>query len=275
MTANGVFAVSRAVFDHPIFAPEPYTEREAWLWLCGAAVWQTTRVRAGRALIELSRGQLAFSNRFLATKWRWSEARVRRFLKRLKIDAMIATQATHQTTHITICNYDKYAFGRRTDEQKTDAQTDAEATHKRRKEEEGLRKIKKEEEKETTLFSDWPSDAFELFWRKYPERVGKKAALKALAAAKRTGATWAHVMFGLDRYIAEKPPDRAWCHPSTWLNGRRWDDEPSVNGGKSGTANRQSPSDRAYELAEKIRQYEITEGIGRPPFDVGGDHSRR
>lgn len=136
MAERGVFAIDRAVFDHPIFAPEPYTEREAWLWMIGAAAWKPMRVRVGRAPIELARGQLAFATRFLATKWRWSEARVRRFLKRLEIDAMIVTQTTHQATLITLCNYDKFAFGRRTDDAPSDAQTDAQATRSRRKEEE-------------------------------------------------------------------------------------------------------------------------------------------
>jgi hypothetical protein len=133
---SGVFAVDRGVFDHPIFAPEPFTEREAWVWLCGSAAWKATRIRCGRVLVELDRGQLAFATRFMARKWKWSEARVRRFLKRLEIDAMVTLSATHETTRITICNYDKYAFGRRTDDAPTDAQIDAPATHRRRKEEE-------------------------------------------------------------------------------------------------------------------------------------------
>lgn len=89
---------------------------------------------------------------------------------------------------------------------------------------------------------DYPSDAFDQFWRFYPHKVGKKAALKAFAAAKRTGVTWARLRFALDRYVAEKPPDRAWCNPATWLNQGRWDDEPANNptGRTFGTGNRNS-----------------------------------
>jgi hypothetical protein len=32
---SGTFCVTRA-FDHPVFAPDPFTEREAWLWLIAA-----------------------------------------------------------------------------------------------------------------------------------------------------------------------------------------------------------------------------------------------
>ena len=136
MTERGVFAVARGIFEHPMFAPEPFTEREAWIWMLEQAAWKATRVRVGRAKVDLSRGQLAFATRFLATRWRWSEARVRRFLNRLVNDAAVTTQATRDATQITICNYDKYQFGRRADDAHGDAQTDEPATHSRRKEEE-------------------------------------------------------------------------------------------------------------------------------------------
>lgn len=162
--SGGVFAVSRGVFDHPSFAPEPYTEREAWLWLIGDAAWKPHKRRAGRVIVDLKRGQTAHATRFLATKWKWSEARVRRFLNRLKIDAMVELQATRETTQITICNYDKYAFDGRTGDAPSDAQTDAPATHARRRVEE-VKKDKKEEDsslrslqprkRKTSLPEDW------------------------------------------------------------------------------------------------------------------------
>lgn len=136
MTSHGVFAVDRGIFEHPMFAAEPFTEREAWMWLFGMAAWKDCRVRVGAAHISLNRGQMAFALRFLARKFKWSEPRVRRFLKRLQIDAMVLVQATRQATLITICNYDKYAFGRRTDVAPIDAQNVTEPTHARRKEEE-------------------------------------------------------------------------------------------------------------------------------------------
>lgn len=133
---SGVFAIARSSFDHPFFKPERFTEREAWWWLCGAAAFKPMRVRFGRTMIDLERGQCAFASRFLAVKWKWSEPRVRRFLKRLETDAMVKLEPTRETTRITICNYDEYQFGRRADDAQGDAQTDALATHSRRKEEE-------------------------------------------------------------------------------------------------------------------------------------------
>jgi hypothetical protein len=79
-------------------------------------------------VLELKRGQVAASLRFMADKWQWREPRVRRFLKRLKTDAMIDAATDAGITVITICNYDKY--------QKVslprDAQIDAAATQRRK-----------------------------------------------------------------------------------------------------------------------------------------------
>ena len=54
------------------------------------------------------RGQVAHSLRFMATAWQWREPRVRRFIGRLKRDAMIDASADTGVTVITIRNYNKY-----------------------------------------------------------------------------------------------------------------------------------------------------------------------
>jgi len=145
MKAGGVFAVSRGLFDHPFFATEPFTEREAWMWLLAEAAWRPRRIRARFTTIELQRGQLAHATRFMAAKWQWSEARVRRFLKRLKIDAMIDAQSDAQTTLITICNYSEYQKVGLPADADNDAENDAQATRARRKAE-NIQNIEAEKE---------------------------------------------------------------------------------------------------------------------------------
>jgi len=65
------------------------------------------------------------------------------------------------------------------------------------------------------------------FWPAYPNKVGKPVALKAFTKA-RKAESLETIMDGLRRYIRTKPPDRAWCNPSTWLNQERWNDEPAA-----------------------------------------------
>jgi hypothetical protein len=145
MSDRGVFAVDRRIFDHPVFALEPFTEREAWIWMIGAAAWKPQRVRVGHHVISLERGQLAFSTRFLATKFKWSHGKIIRFLKRLETETMVSTLATRETTQITICNYNKYAFGRNTGDTQTETQNDTLAVHSRYKEEERKEKEREDE----------------------------------------------------------------------------------------------------------------------------------
>ena len=105
---RGLYTISRGVFDHPAFKQEPFTEREAWVWLIGEAQWKNNRKRINGQIIELNRGQLSHSIRFLAIRWDWSISRVNRFLKRLKIETMIETENETGQNIITICNYENY-----------------------------------------------------------------------------------------------------------------------------------------------------------------------
>jgi hypothetical protein len=132
MGDRGVFAVHRGLFGHPFFKREPLTEREAWTWMIGEAAWKATRVRINRATFSVERGQLVHAMRYLASRWQWSEPRVRRFLARLKREGMIDTLAHADATLITICKYDDYQFGTC----RPDAPGDEPATHSRRREEE-------------------------------------------------------------------------------------------------------------------------------------------
>lgn len=78
------------------------------------------------------------------------------------------------------------------------------------------------------------SDAAELlmefegeFWRAWPNKTAKPTALKAFLAARKAGYGLAEILAGVQRYVRDKPPDRPWLHPSTFLNQRRWEDQPA------------------------------------------------
>lgn len=109
MSERGVFAVDRGIWDHPMFQSRaPFSRREAWLWLVSSATWKRKTVFVDRKRVELTRGQLAFSVRFMAEQWGWSKSAVGRFLDTLKTETMIETQAGQSITVITICKYDEY-----------------------------------------------------------------------------------------------------------------------------------------------------------------------
>lgn len=66
---------------------------------------------------------------------------------------------------------------------------------------------------------------FDEFWAAYPRKTDKSNARKAWdKAAKKTDP---QVLIAAARALAAAKPDLKFtAHPSTWLNGERWDDQP-------------------------------------------------
>jgi hypothetical protein len=142
MSKRSFIAVERGILDHPVIgARKPFSDCEAWLWLLFEAVWKPWRVRAinGRAagVLSLERGQLTYSQSYMARAWGWSEKRVRGFLFRLERERQIARQTGHLQTVITICNYELYQSPLSSKDRQTDRQTDRQRAGKGREEEEG------------------------------------------------------------------------------------------------------------------------------------------
>src|SRR5262249_61365141 len=70
---------------------------------------------------------------------------------------------------------------------------------------------------------------FESFWAQYPRKVEKLAARRAYNRAIKNGVGQAEILRGAMRYAAERAGQEARFtkHPTTWLNGGCWEDEPS------------------------------------------------
>lgn len=124
--------------------------------------------------------------------------------------------------------------------------------------------------------------SFERFWSAFPNKVGKPAALKAFQKVAREIDA---ILEGVERYIREKPSDRPWLNPSTFLNQRRWEDQPapvqSVSSlydmRKDGLAlllkdiERREDESRQGEIAcEDVRRIPVQQLFGGQ--DTGDDH---
>lgn len=66
---------------------------------------------------------------------------------------------------------------------------------------------------------------FDAFWAAYPRRIDKKRARAAYAAARKR-APAAVILAGAKRLRGEGREQQFTPHPTTWLRGDRWDDEP-------------------------------------------------
>jgi hypothetical protein len=104
--------VSVDMLEHDAFAGEPFSRRDAWLWLIANAAWKPRRFKVANVngMIELQRGQTLAARGYLANKWMWGEKKVRLFLEFLQSENMIEmVQSKGRFANIvTICNYEKY-----------------------------------------------------------------------------------------------------------------------------------------------------------------------
>jgi len=73
---SGQFTLHRDVFSHELFEGEPFSRREAWIWLIGHAMWRdhVTTIQGQR--VVLARGQVAATLSYLAKRWLWTHSKV-------------------------------------------------------------------------------------------------------------------------------------------------------------------------------------------------------
>lgn len=105
---SGTVNISRDIWRDTAFKTEPFTEREAFIWIIMEASYKPRQKRVANVSVDLERGQLATSVRFMCEAWNWSKSRVDRFLKRLEKRDMIGTDSGTGVNVITVCKYDDY-----------------------------------------------------------------------------------------------------------------------------------------------------------------------
>lgn len=145
--AGNVFAVSREIWDDPDFPAEPFSEREAWIWLIGSCAWKERKVRGSSGSITLKRAEFSFSVRFLAEKFSWSKSRIDRFLSKLKKRDMIRDTSRDGEQIYFIKNYNRFQFvkdKKRDSERDTERDTSGTAAGQQRDKEEEGNKLNKE-----------------------------------------------------------------------------------------------------------------------------------
>lgn len=107
----GTVSIARSLWDDEAFAKEPFSEREAWIWMICEASWKPRKRRVGDYVVETQRGQLASSIRFMAEAFGWHRNKVDRFIKRLAKLNMISVETGTGVSIVTICKYDDFQHG--------------------------------------------------------------------------------------------------------------------------------------------------------------------
>lgn len=73
---------------------------------------------------------------------------------------------------------------------------------------------------------------FDVFWKDYPRKVSKPHARRAWAAALRRGVRAGQILRGMEPWLLawEGSDPKFVPHAATWLNGERWNDDPTPSG---------------------------------------------
>ena len=109
MSNQGFLKLSRKFFETSLWKePRQYSRSEAWLDLIRMAGFEDSTQILNNREIEVRRGEIVASRRFLEKRWSWGSTKVSNFLSWLKSNRMINQRQTSGQTIITLCNYDTY-----------------------------------------------------------------------------------------------------------------------------------------------------------------------
>ena len=253
----GFIAIDRGLWGHPFFKPEPFTERESWVWLISAAAYKPMRVAYQNIVVLLKRGEFCFSLRFLAEKWRWEKDKVDRYLKRLQRHDMLRDNSRDGAKVYFITNYNKFNS---TTTQERDNTPDSEATaietpprHDRDKEEQ----INNLTSKTPSLRSgDAPKRKTQIP-ENIPSQADLQAAVKFWTERGRTDLCATvddEAAQFRDRCTGDGVTALDWSAKwRTWYrNALRFNKSQKVNG----HGRRESPLEQAHRIANELTGYE-------------------
>ncbi len=166
-SGKNYFFCNRSLFKNPLWYSEKFTKGQAWIDLFGNANHSVGYFEKNGQKVDIKRGQTGRSIKTLSEDWKWSRNKVKRFLKRLTDEHMIEHETNHLTSIITICNYDKFQFGDKSNEPSNEPPD--EPSNEPPDEPQTNKDIKKDKRRKNTY-----TPAFEKWFLSYPKRNGRK-----------------------------------------------------------------------------------------------------
>lgn len=248
---KGWICLHRDIRYHWLWQDKPFSKGQAFADLLLLANHSDCKLLIGNNLAVVKRGDLITSTVKLSEYWGWSRTKVTSFLKALKNDDMITVKSDNKKTSIHIVNYERYQGFISLLEQQKDSKETSENQQKNNK------KAAENQLKDSTQTSDkhqkstnnnvnndnnetnipplppegsgTADNGFEEFWQAYPRKVAKSAAVKAWTKLKPNGELRGIILEALEKQKKspqwQKDGGMYIPHPTTWINGRRWEDD--------------------------------------------------
>ncbi len=281
--SSGFVAVYRRLLDHPLWTQLPAEWLKAWLYLLLRANHKPCPWWDGMREIEIPAGGLVTSIEKLATSGKISTRQARGSLDYFEKTGMVTRQASNRHSIITITNWASYQFVGSTDDTPDDRPDDATMTSRRHPGRQANvtqdgnsttnKQLTREESSSSadeganglpsmdalpfdTLdeippersLSDLQEDWFAEFWAKYPRKVDRADALKAFRKHATSEEKKNQIVRGLEKHLpALLASDKKYRpHAATWLNKRRYEEDPEGLEPQTNHASQQGPRRAAY-----------------------------
>lgn len=107
--SEGFIKLNRKYFDNFLWnEPRIYSKAEAWLDLIGSARFEASTEFVNGRVIDIQRGEIPVSRRFLEKRWGWGCTKVTNFLEILTKQGMINQRQYQEQTILILCRYDYY-----------------------------------------------------------------------------------------------------------------------------------------------------------------------
>jgi len=213
---GGAVHWARQTEDSEIFTDKPHVWFKIWFMLVGRAKWK----KEGRA----ERGQCFMKYEWIAEKTKATRAQIDMFMRWAKKEQMLTTQKTTRGMIVSVCKYDYFQdLGN----YKNDTENDSLTIQKRYRNDTIPKKDKNGKKGKNITYT---SDFLE-FWSCYPKKEGKGKAFESWV--KMNGKM--NLSLILEALAWQKKTEK-WTKksgqfipmPTTYLNQRRWEDEPDV-----------------------------------------------
>lgn len=115
---QGYIKLHRQIIENDLYFSERFTRLQAWIDLLLLASHKERTVIIRGNVINITAGQLCYSQLSLAERWKWNFKTVRKFLTYLEKQQMVAIKIDNVTTIISIQNWKRYQnSGEQSDEQ--------------------------------------------------------------------------------------------------------------------------------------------------------------
>lgn len=129
---TGWIKLHRSIMENRLYFKQTFTDIMAWIDLLMLANHKDNYIIVTGNRIDIKRGQVGYSQKQLAERWKWSRGKVKRFLNWLESDTQIEqvnVQADKRLkTIISITNYEDYQGDEQDDRQVNGQKTDTSQT---------------------------------------------------------------------------------------------------------------------------------------------------